>query len=351
LYARRLPFESEEKAMTFRSAQLIFIAAMSLSASASAGTLDTVKERGRLICGVSEGIAGFSAKGTDGKWTGFDVDFCRAIAAAVLGDSEKVDYVPLSTSERFTALRDGKIDVLSRNSTWTLGREEEFGISFAGVTYYDGQGFMIPRAKAVSSSLELAGRKICVQADTTSAANLADYFVANNMTYEVVVTASPDESIAAYKDGRCDVLTSDMSQLYSQRTTLPDADEQVILPDAISKEPLGPAVRQDDPAWSMLVKWVGFALLDAEELGVSSKTIDDALASTKPDVKRLVGKEGTFGEKLGLPADWAAKIVKQVGNYGEIYDRNLGTGSPLGIPRGMNQLWNLGGIQYAPPIR
>jgi len=337
--------------MSFLPLRLFVLAACAMPAVAAAGTLDTVKERGRLICGVSEGIKGFSARSGDGTWAGFDVDFCRAIAASVLGDSQKVDYVPLSTTDRFPALRDGKIDVLSRNSTWTMGREEEFGITFVGISYYDGQGFMMPRAKAVDSSLDLGGRKVCVQADTTSAANLADYFVANNMVYEVVVTASPDESVAAYKDGRCDVLTSDISQLYSQRLGLADADEHVILPDAISKEPLGPAVRRDDPDWAAIVKWVHFALLNAEELGVGSKTIDEALKSAKPNVKRLVGAEGALGGKLGLSADWAAKALRQVGNYGEIYDRNLGSGSELGIPRGMNQLWNLGGIQYAPPVR
>jgi general L-amino acid transport system substrate-binding protein len=326
-------------------------AATALSAAASAATLDTVKERGRLICGVSEGLVGFSAAGEDGKWTGFDVDFCRAIAAAVLGDSEKVDYVPLSATRRFDALHGGEVDILSRNSTWTMGRETDFGITFVGVTYYDGQGFMLPRSADVPSALELGGAKVCVQADTTSAANLADYFIANNMAYEVVVTASPAESLATYKDGGCGVLTSDMSQLYSQRLNLDDADEHVILPDAISKEPLGPAVRQDDPNWALLVKWVHFALLDAEELGVSSATVDEALESTKPDVRRLVGAEGKFGEGLGLSNDWATKVVRQVGNYGEIYERNLGTKSKLGIPRGMNQLWNLGGIQYAPPVR
>jgi len=318
---------------------------------ASASTLDTVRERGRLICGVSEGIVGFSAAVEDGKWAGFDVDFCRAVAAAVLGDSEKVDFVPLPTSGRFEALRAGEIDILSRNSTWTMGRETGFGITFVGVTYYDGQGFMVPRSADIPSALELGGSKVCVQADTTSAANLADYFVANNMAYEVVVTASPAESLASYKDGRCGVLTSDMSQLYSQRLNLEDADEHLILPDAISKEPLGPAVREDDPKWALLAKWVHFALLDAEELGVSSTTIDEAIASTKPDVRRLVGAEGKFGEELGLSNDWVAQIVRQVGNYGEIYDRNLGTESKLGIPRGMNQLWSLGGIQYAPPVR
>jgi general L-amino acid transport system substrate-binding protein len=326
-------------------------AGAALAASASAATLDTIKERGRLHCGVSEGLSGFSSAGEDGKWAGFDVDFCRAVAAAVLGDAKKVDYIPLSAGKRFEALLAGEIDVLSRNSTWTMGREAEFGITFVGVTYYDGQGFMLRRPDTIPSALELGGAKVCVQAATTSADNLADFFLANHMAYEAVVTASPAESLAAYKDGRCNVLTSDISQLYSERLKLTDPDEQVILPDAISKEPLGPAVRQDDPQWALIVKWVHFALLDAEELGVSSKTVDEAVESTKPDVQRLVGAQGKFGEELGLPNDWAAKIVREVGNYGEIYDRNLGTLSKLGIPRGMNQLWNLGGIQYAPPIR
>jgi general L-amino acid transport system substrate-binding protein len=337
------------------SVALLLVAAFSavtaLSAAASATTLETVKERGRLICGVSEGIIGFSAAVGDGKWAGFDVDFCRAVAAAVLGDSEKVDFVPLSATYRFDALRRGEVDILSRNSTWTMGRETDFDIIFVGVTYYDGQGFMLRRSADIPSALELGGTKVCVQAGTTSAVNLADYFISNNMAYEVVMTASPAESLAAYRDGDCNVLTSDMSQLYSQRIELDDADEHVILPDAISKEPLGPAVRDNDPEWALLVKWVHFALLDAEELGISSATIDEALASSKPDIRRFVGVEGTFGEGLGLSNDWAANIVRQVGNYGEIYQRNLGTNSKLGIPRGMNQLWNLGGIQYAPPVR
>jgi general L-amino acid transport system substrate-binding protein len=329
----------------------VFVGSLVSISTSAAATLDDVKTRGKLICGVSEGIVGFSARSADGAWQGFDVDFCRAIAAAILGDSEKVEYVPLSAGDRFPALRDRKIDVLSRNSTWTMGREEEFGVTFVGVTYYDGQGFMVPRTKSVDSSLELNGRKVCVQADTTSASNLADYFLANNMAYEVVVTASPADSLESYKDGRCDVLTSDISQLYSQRLGLPDPDEHVILADVISKEPLGLAVREDDPRWTSLVRWVQFALLDAEELGVGSKTIEEALGSTKPDVKRLLGTEGKFGERLGLQAGWAAAMLRRVGNYGEIYDRNLGTSSKLAIPRGLNQLWNLGGIQYAPPVR
>jgi general L-amino acid transport system substrate-binding protein len=330
---------------------IVVLAAMAIAEPACARTLDDVKARGKLACGVSQGLLGFSAADEAGKWTGFDVDFCRAVATAVFGDPEKVQYVPLSADERFQALSDGKIDLLARNTTWTMGREVGFGLTFVGVTYYDGQGFMIPRAANVLSSLELGGRKVCVQSGTTSEANLADYFRANNMAYEAVVTSSPAESLAAYKDGRCDLITSDMSQLYSERLKLDDADEHLILADAISKEPLGPVVRQDDPRWATLVKWVHFALLNAEELGVGTTTIDEALASEKPAVRRLMGLEGNFGELLGLSNDWAVNILRQVGNYGEIYDRNLGVGSDLGIPRGMNQLWNLGGIQYAPPMR
>jgi general L-amino acid transport system substrate-binding protein len=322
-----------------------------LAAPAAAATLDKVKERGRLLCGVNTGLSGFSAPDAEGKWSGFDVDFCKAVAAAVLGDAEKVEYVPLTTADRFEALKAGKIDVLSRNSTWTMGRETGLGLIFVGVTYYDGQGFLVPRAANLMSSLELSGSKVCVQSGTTTEANLADYFDANNLTYEVVVTGSPTESITAYGEGRCGVLTSDMSQLYAERLKLAAPDEHIILPDAISKEPLGPAVRMDDPQWATLVKWVYFALLNAEELGVASDTVDAALASNKPEVRRLVGVEGKFGEEMGVGNDWVARMVRAVGNYGEIYERNLGVDSPLGIPRGMNQLWSRGGIQYAPPMR
>ena len=322
-----------------------------MSVSAGAATLDAVKERGELLCGVNTGLGGFSAPDDAGVWSGFDVDFCKAVATATLGDPDKVSYVPLNTSERFEALKSGKIDILSRNSTWTMGRETGYGLTFVGITYYDGQGFMVPRAANVFSALELDGSKVCVQGGTTTEANLSDYFTANNMAYEAVITASPAESLAAYGDGRCNVITSDMSQLYAERLKLKDADEHIVLPDAISKEPLGPAVRMDDPAWALLTKWVYFALLNAEELGIASDNVDEAMTSQKPEVRRFVGLDGTFGEELGLPGDWAAGMVKAVGNYAEIYERNLGVDSDLGIPRGMNQLWSRGGIQYAPPIR
>ena len=338
--------------MLFRSGFLLAtFAVWTAAGAASAATLDDVKARGTLICGVNQGLAGFSAAGADGKWAGFDVDFCRAVSAAIFGDADKVEYMPLSASDRFAALVDKKIDLLSRNSTWTMGRETEFGLTWAGVTYFDGQGFMLPRSANILSSLELDGKKVCAQAGTTSEANASDYFRTNNMTFESVVTSSPEESLSAYREGRCNVITSDMSQLYSQRLQLPDRDEHLILADAISKEPLGPAVRQDDPKWATLVKWVLFALLNGEEMGVGTDTIDEALASEKPETKRLVGREGAFGEQLGLANDWAVAVLRTVGNYGEIYERNLGTGSEFGIPRGMNQLWNRGGILYAPPIR
>src|SRR5215204_3836935 len=308
-----------------------------------AATLDDVKARGELVCGVSQGLLGFSAE-EGGAWFGFDVDFCRAVAAAVFGDPQKVRFVPLSTTGRFEALKLSDIDLLSRNTTWTIGREAELGLSFAGITYYDGQGFLVPRGRNISSALELNGSKVCAQAGTTSEANAADFFSFNNMEFEAVKTSTGAESLDAYKNGRCDVVTSDVSHLYSDRLNLPDPAEHVILPDVISKEPLGPAVRLDDPNWRLLVQWVHFAMLNAEELGVSSQNTAEAIKSTKPDVRRLVGSEGKFGEQLGLSNDWALNVIRLVGNYGEVYDRNLGTGSQLGIPRGVNQLWNLGGI-------
>jgi general L-amino acid transport system substrate-binding protein len=320
------------------------------TAPAAEATLDAVKTRGHLICGVNPGLLGFAAPDQSGKWAGFDVDFCRAVAAAIFGDPERIDYVPLSADQRFDALKAGKVDILSRNSTWTMGRETELGLTFVGVTYYDGQGFMVPRSANVSSALDLGGSKVCVQSGTTTEANLADYFDANNMTYTKVTTATSEETLAAYADGRCNVITSDSSQLYALRAKLAAPGDHLILPDVISKEPLGPVVRADDAKWATLVKWVQFALIDAEELGVASDRVDAALQSKKPAVRRLVGLDGKFGEELGLGNQWAVDVVRKVGNYGEIFERNLGTGSPLGIPRGINQLWSLGGIQYAPPI-
>src|SRR5216683_2639315 len=315
-----------------------------------AQTLKAVKDRGSLICGVSQGLTGFSNPDDKGNWTGFDVDFCRALAAAILGDASKVKFTPLSAKDRFEPLKTGDIDVLSRNTTWTLSRDVSYG-NFAGVTYYDGQGFMVRKALKVNSALELNGASICTQTGTTTELNLADYFRANNMKYEVIAFATADETIKAYDGGRCDVFTTDVSQLYAERLKLTNANDHVILPEIISKEPLAPAVRHGDDQWFDIVKWVHFAMVNAEELGVSSKNIDEALKSNQPEIRRLVGTEGAYGEQLGLTKDWVVRIIRQVGNYGESFERNVGASSKLGISRGLNRLWTKGGIQYAPPIR
>jgi general L-amino acid transport system substrate-binding protein len=328
-----------------------FAAALAFGASAEGQTLKTVQHRGSLICGVNPGLEGFASKSADGQWSGFDVDFCRAVAAAIFNDPSKVQYVPLSASDRFDALKNKQIDVLSRNSTWTMGREGDNGVVFTGVTYYDGQAFLVPKSRNFQSALELDGSKVCVQPGTTTEPNFVDFFETNHMKYETVHEASADAMIAAYQAGQCNVLTNDASGLFAMRQQLAKPGDSMILPDIISKEPLGPAVRQDDMQWFNIVKWVNFAMINAEELGVSSKTIDDALKSQKPAVKRLVGTDGDFGKPFGLTQDWAVRVVRTVGNYAEVFDRNVGAHSKLGIPRGLNELWNNGGIQYAPPIR
>jgi general L-amino acid transport system substrate-binding protein len=330
---------------------LTFVVAIAGGALAASPTLDQVRKRGSLVCGVNEGLPGFSFVDERGAWTGFDVDFCRALAAAIFGDPNRVRLVPLSADARFQALKDGKIDVLSRNSTWTMARETEYGLAFVGVTYYDGQGFLVPRALHVSSARELDGAKVCVLSGTTTGDNLADFFAANGMSLQKVVSSTTDESVRNYDSGLCSVLTSDLSQLYALRLRLAKPRDHAILPDVISKEPLGPVVRQDDLQWIEIVKWVHFAMLDGEELGVTSKNVAQSLRSQKPEVMRLVGTAGNFGEQIGLSNAWAANVIKSVGNYGEVFERNLGVKTPLAIPRGLNQLWDSGGIQYAPPIR
>jgi general L-amino acid transport system substrate-binding protein len=322
-----------------------------VAGTATAQTLKTVRDRGSLICGVSQGLPGFSSPDDRGNWTGLDVDLCRAIAAAIFNDPAKVKYAPLSAKDRFTALQTGEIDVLSRNSTWTMLRDTQLGLNFAGINYYDGQGFMVRKALKVNSALELNGASICTQTGTTTELNVADYFRANKMKYEVVAFATADETVKAYDAGRCDVFTSDVSQLYAMRLKLAKPDDQVILPEVISKEPLGPVVRQGDDQWFDLVKWTLFAMINAEELGVTSKTVDEAIKSPNPDVRRLMGTEGNFGEQLGVSKDWVARIVRHVGNYGESFERNVGSASKLNIDRGLNRLWSKGGIQYAPPVR
>jgi general L-amino acid transport system substrate-binding protein len=314
-------------------------------------TLKRTERRDAVFCGVNTGLPGFSATDDKGNWSGFDVDFCRAIAAAIFDDPKKVKFVPLDAKERFEELGKRKIDVLARNSSWTMSRETDYYLNFAGVSYYDGQGFMVPRSRNLTSALELDNSKVCVQSETTTELNLGDYFRANNMKYQQQKFGTLDEVFKAYESGQCDVLTADVSQLYALRLKLAKPGEHIILPDIISKEPLAPVVRQKDDDWLLLVKWTLFAMINAEELGIDSKNIDEAVKSKKPDVMRFVGTEGEYGEQLGLTRDWAVRIIRHVGNYAEVYDRNVGSGSKLGIPRGLNQLWNAGGILYAPPIR
>jgi general L-amino acid transport system substrate-binding protein len=302
-------------------------------------------------CGVGPGTPGFSFPDDKGNWTGLDVDFCRAVAAALFNDTTKVSYKPLTAKERFTALQSGEVDVLSRTTTWTMSRDSAMGLSFVGIMYVDGQGLMVPSKLGVKSAKELNGASVCVATGTTTELNLADYFRTTNMTYKPVVFEKADEVNAAYDSGRCDVYTTDQSSLYSQRLRLKNPTDHIVLPEIISKEPLGPSVRQGDFQWFTLNKWVYYALLNAEELGVTSKNVDEMLKSTNPDVRRLLGVEGEFGKAIGLDNDWVVKIVKGVGNYGEIYERNVGPNTPLKIARGLNNLWNKGGIQYAPPIR
>jgi general L-amino acid transport system substrate-binding protein len=319
------------------------------SGQADAQTLKTVRDRGALLCGVSQGLPGFSSPDDKGNWTGLDVDFCRAIAAAVFDDPNKVKFTPLSAKDRFEPLKSGEIDILSRNTTWTLSRDVLF--SFVGIIYYDGQGFMVRKGLKVNSALELNGASICTQTGTTTELNLADYFRGNNMKYEVVAFGTADEMIKAYDAGRCDAFTADVSQLYSERLKLRNAADHVILPEVVSKEPLGPVVRHGDDQWFDVARWVLFAMLNAEELGVSSKTINEALKTKQPEVRRMLGLDGSFGEQLGLTRDWVVRIVRHVGNYGEMFERNVGSQSKLGISRGLNRLWTKGGIHYAPPIR
>ncbi len=337
-----------------KRASLVFTFALAAGFSsqvATAQTLKTVKDRGMLSCGVSQGLPGFSQPDDKGYWVGIDVDVCRAIAAAIFNDPTKVKFVPLSAKDRFTALQSGEIDVLSRNTTWTLSRDTTLGANFTGVTYYDGQGFLVKKSLKVNSALELNSASVCVQTGTTTEQNLADYFKGNNMKYEVIAFGTADETVKAYESGRCDVFTTDVSGLYAERLKLANPADHAVLPEVISKEPLGPMVRHGDDQWFDLVKWVLYAMVDAEELGITQKNVDDMAKSDKPELKRALGSDGNLGEQLGLTKDWVIRIVKGVGNYGEIFDRNVGAGSKLGIARGLNQLWNKGGIQYAPPIR
>jgi general L-amino acid transport system substrate-binding protein len=314
-------------------------------------TLRRTVKRGHVLCGVNTGLPGFSNADAKGEWSGFDVDFCRAVASAIFNDPTKVKFIPLDANQRFKELGNRTIDILSRNSTWTMSRETDYALHFAGVSYYDGEGFMLRKSRNIESALELGGSKVCVQGNTTTQLSLADYFRANNMRFEEVKFDNINDVLKNYDSGQCDVITADVSQLYALRLKLSKPDEHAILPDVISKEPLAPVVRQKDDDWLLIVKWTLYAMINAEELGINSKNIDEALKSKKPEVMRLVGTEGGYGEQLGLTRDWAARIIRHVGNYAEVYERNVGVDSPLAIPRGLNHLWSQGGIQYAPPIR
>ena len=318
---------------------------------AQAGTLEEVQARGHLNCGVSLGVPGFSLKERSGLWTGLDVDTCRAIAAAVLGDADKVNYSELSSKERFTALQAGDVDVLALNTTWTLLRDTALELNFAGVTYYDGQGFMVRRDLGVGSAAELDGAVICVVVGTTTELNLANFFSANNMHLRTAVFVDHADAAAAYEHGKCDAMTSDRAALAAFRSEFQDPGAHVILPDIISKEPLGPVVRHGDDKWFDVVKWSVFALVQAEESGVTSENVDAMLSSEDPTIQRLLGVSGETGRQMGLPDDWSYQIIKQVGNYGEVYERNVGSNTPVGLERGLNAQWKDGGLQYAMPFR
>ncbi|MDX7951619.1 amino acid ABC transporter substrate-binding protein [Lichenihabitans sp. Uapishka_5] len=333
------------------AAGLLGLAACVGATGAQAGTLDTVKSRGQLICGANTALAGFGIPDSSGGWTGLDVDYCRAIAAAVLGDPTKVKFIPLNAKDRFPALQSGEVDVLIRNTTWTTSRDSNQGFLFAATDFYDGQGFMVRKKQNVSSAKELDGASICVQQGTTTELNLADYFRSNNIKYDSVAFQDEDVALKAFESGRCDAFTTDSSGLYAERIRLTNPDDYMVLPDIISKEPLASAVRQGDDQWFNVVRWSFYAMLNAEEAGVTSKNADDMLKSQDPNIRRMLGVEGDQGKGLGLDNKWAYNIVKMVGNYGEIFDKNVGDGSALKIKRGQNALWNKGGLQYGPPIR
>ncbi len=331
-------------------ASMGFLCAMAIAASAA--TLDDVKARGKLLCGVNPGLQGFAAKAADGAWAGFDVDFCRAVAAATLGDGNAVEFVPVNAQERFEKLKSGAIDLLARNTTWTMERETKLPLRFVGVSYHDGQGFIVKKLLGVTSALNLTGAAICFLSGTTTQANVEDFFREKEMTFSPVTFDKLDDLVKAFDEGKCDTYTADLSQLYAVRLRLANPDDSAVLTDVISKEPLGPMVRQGDEQWFNIVRWTLFALINAEELEVTAAGADELKAtSRKPNIRRLLGAEGSFGTDLGLDAEWALRAVKAVGNYADIFNRNLGTETPLAIERGINAQWNAGGLLYAPPVR
>lgn len=332
-------------------AAAVALAALSLSVQAGP-VLDAVKARGHVVCGVNTAAPGFSSADSKGEWTGLDVDTCRAVAAAVLGDAKKVKFVPLSSPQRFTALQSGEVDILARNTTWTLTRDASLGAVFAAISYYDGQGFMVPKKLNVTSAKQLNGATVCLQSGTSSVQALADYFSANKMKYKPVMFDTTEATQSAFISGRCQVYTTDMSDLAGARTRARNPQDFVILPETISKEPLGPSVRRGDDEWFQIVRWSFYAMVEAEENGVTKANVDQVRASSKnPTVMRLIGTGDDAGKLLGLDKDWSYRIIKQVGNYGESWTANFGPNTPLNLPRGLNRLWTQGGIMYAPPIR
>jgi len=327
-------------------------AALVAAGAAGAGTLDDVKAKGFVQCGVTTGLAGFAAPDDQGNWKGLDVDVCRAIAAAIFGDATKLKFTPTNAKERFTALQSGEVDLLSRNTTWTFSRDTDLGFDFVGVTYYDGQGFMVRKDLAVDSALKLSGASVCVQTGTTTELNLADYFRASNMELKSVVFETNEQARQAYDEGRCDAYTTDASGLAAERSVLAKPEEHIILPEIISKEPLGPLVRHGDNNWGDVVRWSLNAMIIGEEFGITQANVDEMKASSQnPEVRRLLGVEGEMGKMIGLPNEWGYNVIKQVGNYGESFERNVGLKTPLALARGLNELWSKGGLLYAPPIR
>jgi general L-amino acid transport system substrate-binding protein len=314
-------------------------------------TLNSVKQKGFLTCGSHGSFPGFGARDAQDSWTGLDVDFCRAIAAAIFDDPTKVRFTPLAAKDRFTALQSGEVDVLARNATATMSRETQLGLDFPAITYFDGQSFMVRKSLGVTSAKELNGKSICTDQGTTTELNLADYFRNNNLKYEPVTFATSDEAKQAYDAGRCDAFTSDTSSLYATRLIVSNADDHIVLPEVISKEPLGPAVRHGDNQWGDIVKFVHAAMLNAEELGITKANVEQMKSSDNPEIKRLLGADGKFGAAIGLSNEWAYQIIRHIGNYGEAFERNVGEGSELKIKRGQNALWTKGGLQYGIPVR
>jgi general L-amino acid transport system substrate-binding protein len=328
------------------------VAALTAAHAHAGKTIDAIKARGQLVCGVNTGLAGFSQADSQGNWTGLDVDLCRAIAAAILSDGTKVKWVPLTAQQRFTALQSGEIDILSRNTTWTLSRDASLGLHFIGTTYYDGQGFMVPVKSKVKSAKSLKGATVCVQAGTTTEKNLTDYSRANKLDLKPIVFEKQEAATGAYFSGRCNAFTTDASGLASIRNKdAKDPKEHIILPELISKEPLGATVRRGDDEFYAISKWVLFGLIESEEYGITQANVDQMKTSQDPVIMRVLGTSEDTGKLLGLDKDWMARAVKTVGNYGEMFERNVGAKTPLALPRGLNNLWNKGGIQYAPPIR